>query len=176
LSVQIVASGADYIWYAKENQPSLRKEIELTFQPEVSGAGSRPVPTTFASAAQTDKGHDRIEKRTLTSSTLLKDYLKWPHAAQVFKLERQVWNLQMKPIRSEVVYGLTSLSAARADPARLLELTRGYWGIENGLHYRRDVTLREDATRMRNAHQAEVTAILNNLLIGIATTLLAQPG
>ena len=44
---------------------------------------------------------------------------------------------------------------------------RQHWGIENGLHYRRDVTLREDATRMRNARQAEVTAILNNLLVGV---------
>ena len=167
LSVQIVASDADYLWYAKENQPSLRADIELTFQPEKCGPGSKPVPTVVASDMQTDKGHGRIEKRTLTSSSLLKDYLDWPHAAQVFKLERQVWDLDMKPVRSEVVYGLTSLSATQADPARLLELTRGYWGIENGLHYRRDVTLREDATRTRNARQAEVNAILNNWLIGV---------
>jgi predicted transposase YbfD/YdcC len=167
LSVQIVESGGDYIWYAKDNQPSLRQDIEQTFQPEVCGPGSSPVPTAVECATQSDKGHGRIEKRTLTSSTLLKDYLDWPHAAQVFKLERQVWDVHLKPIRSEVVYGLTSLSAAVAGPTRLLELTRGYWGIENGLHYRRDVTLREDATRMRNARQAEVTAILNNLLVGV---------
>jgi predicted transposase YbfD/YdcC len=167
VSVQIVMGGANYIWYAKDNQPSLRADIELLFQPEQCGPGSKPVPTAFDSATQTDKGHDRIEKRTLTTSSLLKDYLDWPHVAQVFRLERQVWDLQLKPLRSEVVYGLTSLSAAQAGPARLLELTRSYWGIENGLHYRRDVTLREDATRMRNTRQAEVTAILNNLVIGV---------
>jgi predicted transposase YbfD/YdcC len=168
VSVQIVLAGGDYLWYAKDNQPRLRADIELLFQPEQCGPGSSPVPTTFASATQTDKGHDRIEKRTLTTSSLLKDYLDWPHVAQVFQLQRQVWDLQMKPLRSEVVYGLTSLNAAQADPARLLELTRAYWGIENGLHYRRDVTLREDATRMRNTRQAEVTAILNNFVIGVA--------
>src|SRR5258708_11404380 len=75
LSVQIVASGADYVWYAKDNQPSLRKDIELTFQPEQCGPGSKPVPTVVASDLQTDKAHGRIEKRTLTSSSLLKDYL-----------------------------------------------------------------------------------------------------
>jgi predicted transposase YbfD/YdcC len=167
LSAQIVASGADYVWYAKDNQPSLCHDIALTFQPEACGPGSSPVPTQVASDTQTDKAHGRIEKRTLTSSTLLKDYLDWPHAAQVFQLERQVWDLDKKPLRAQVVYGLTSLSAAHADPARLLELTRGYWGIENGLHYRRDVTLREDATRTRNARQAEVVAILNNWLVGV---------
>jgi predicted transposase YbfD/YdcC len=171
LSAQIVESDADYIWYAKDNQPKLRRDIELTFQPEVCGAGSSPVPTPLQSATQTDKGHGRIEKRTLTSSSLLKDYLDWPQVAQVFKLERQVWDLEMKPIRSEVVYGLTSLSAAQAGPARLLALTRAYWGIENGLHYRRDVTLREDATRMRNPRAAQVWASLNNLLVGMLARL-----
>jgi predicted transposase YbfD/YdcC len=168
LSVQIVLDGGDYLWYAKDNQPRLRTDIALLFQPEQCGPGSKPVPTTFDRATQSDKGHERIERRTLPTSSLLKDYLDWPHVAQVFRLERQVWDLHMQPLRAEVVYGLTSLSAAEAGPARLLELTRAYWGIENGLHYRRDVTLREDATRMRNTRQAEVTAILNNFVIGVA--------
>ena len=53
----------------------------------------------------------------------------------------------------------------------MLELTRAYWGIENGLHYRRDVTLREDATRMRDVRAAQVWATLNNLLVGILARL-----
>lgn len=171
VSVQIVQSDGHYVWYAKDNQPRLHQDIELLFQPEQCGPGSKPVPTTFESATQTDKGHGRIEKRTLTTSSLLKDYLDWPHVAQVFRLERQVWDLQQKPLRSEVVYGLTSLSAAQAGPARLLELTRAYWGIENGLHYRRDVTLHEDATRMRNARAAQVWATINNLLVGLLAHL-----
>jgi predicted transposase YbfD/YdcC len=171
LSVQIVVSGGGYVWYAKDNQARLHQDIALLFQPEQCGPGSSPIPTAFERATQTDKGHGRIEKRTLTTSSLLKDYLDWPHVAQVFQLERQVWDLQLKPLRSDVVYGLTSLSAAQAGPARLLELTRAYWGIENGLHYRRDVTLREDATRMRNPRAAQVWATLNNLLVGLLAHL-----
>jgi predicted transposase YbfD/YdcC len=171
MSVQIVVSGGGYVWYAKDNQARLHQDIALLFQPEQCGPGSSPVPTAFESATQVDKGHGRIEKRTLTTSSLLKDYLDWPHVAQVFQLERQVWDLHMHPLRSEVVYGLTSLSAAQAGPARLLELTRAYWGIENGLHYRRDVTLREDATRMRNPRAAQVWATLNNLLVGLLAHL-----
>ena len=81
-------------------------------------------------------------------------------------------DLHLNRVRQQVVYGLTSLSADEADPLRLIALTRGYWGIENGLHYRRDVTLHEDVTRMRDRQQAEVMAILNNLVIG----LVAQQG
>lgn len=46
-------------------------------------------------------------------------------------------------------------------------LVVSYWAIENGLHYRRDKTLKEDATRMSSPIRAQVMAILNNLVIGI---------
>jgi hypothetical protein len=46
-------------------------------------------------------------------------------------------------------------------------MVRDYWGIENGLHYRRDKTLREDATRMTNPALAEAMAIINNLIVGL---------
>jgi predicted transposase YbfD/YdcC len=171
ISVQIVNAGGDYVWLAKENQPRLRADLERLFQPEVCGPGSSPQPTDFASCRQSEKGHGRIEVRTLTASSLLQRYADWPALAQVFKLEREVRTLANQPLRSEVVYGLTSLTRAAADPARMLELTRGYWGIENGLHYRRDVTLHEDATRMKSEQAAQVWATLNNLLVGLLPRL-----
>ena len=171
LSVQIVEAGGDYVWLAKENQPNLRADIERLFLPEVCGPASSPQPTDFQSAQQTSKGHGRLETRTLTVSAMLETYLDWPGVRQVFKLERAVRTLANRPLRSEVVYGLTSLTRAEAGPRRLLELTRAYWGIENGLHYRRDVTLHEDATRMKDKVAAQVWATLNNLLIGLLPRL-----
>jgi predicted transposase YbfD/YdcC len=171
ISLQIVNAGGDYVWLAKENQPRLRTDLEHLFQPEVCGPGSSPQPTDFASSRQSNKGHGRIEVRTLTASSLLQSYSDWPALAQVFKLEREVRSLANQPLRREVVYGLTSLTRAEASPARLLDLTRAYWGIENGLHYRRDVTLREDATRMKSEKAAQVWATLNNLLVGLLPRL-----
>lgn len=171
LSVQIVEAGGEYLWYAKGNQPRLQADIAQTFAAERCGPGSSPFPTDFQTATRTDADHGRIEKRTLTTSSLLHGYADWPALAQVFKLEREVWDLQLKPLRAEVVYGLTSLRAEEADAARLLELTRGYWGIESGLHYRRDVSLHEDATRMRQPRAAQVWATLHNLLVGLLAPL-----
>lgn len=54
-----------------------------------------------------------------------------------------------------------------ADPEKLLALLREYWGIENGLHYRRDVTLLEDATRLTVGDSGHNMAILNNLVTGL---------
>jgi len=65
----------------------------------------------------------------------------------------------------ETVHGITSLNAERADAARLVKLTRGHWGIENGLHYRRDVTLGEDASRVRKGVAPQVMAALRNTII-----------
>lgn len=170
LSVQLLAAGGDFVWLAKENQPTLRADIEQAFQPEHAVKGFSPLVTDFRSARTVDKGHGRHEERTLTASSLFNDYLAWPGVAQVFKLERRTIRLATGEVRHETVYGLTSLSAAEASPKRLLSLVRQYWGIENGLHYRRDKSLHEDATRMRNANLAQNLATLNNLVVGLVLT------
>ncbi len=73
----------------------------------------------------------------------------------------------------EVVHGITSLGPDRADAARLLALTRGHWGIENGLHYRRDVTLGEDASRVRKGVAPQVMAALRNGIIHVLSEVVA---
>ena len=67
----------------------------------------------------------------------------------------------------ETVYGITSLSIEEADAARLLELTRDHWGIENGLHYQRDVTLGEDQSRVRKGSAPQVMAALRNSVLHV---------
>lgn len=59
-----------------------------------------------------------------------------------------------KKTSSETVYLITSLPAAEADPARLLALSRAHWGIENRLHYVRDVSMDEDRCRVRAGARA----------------------
>lgn len=170
LSVQILDAEGDFIWLVKDNQPTLRRDIEQWFAPESCVKGFSPGTKDFQTAHTVDKGHGRHEARTLTTSSLLNDYLDWPGVAQVFKLERRTIRLATGEVRHEVVYGLTSLSADEASPKRLLSLTRQYWGIENGLHYRRDKSLHEDAIRMCNPNLAQNLAALNNLVVGLVLT------
>ena len=72
---------------------------------------------------------------------------------------------------SEVAYGLTSRQPETASAEQLLDWTRQYWGIENGLHYRRDVTLKEDSTRMSLSKMPRVMATLNNFIVGLTQKL-----
>ena len=167
-SAQIVAAGGDYVWTIKGNQPRTEWAIQKLFVHEVCNfKQGAPLSKHCQRIAQVHKGHGRIEKRTIWVSTELNDYLDWPAVAQVFRLEREVWHPKSLGRRREVVYGLTSLTPEAASPAKLLALTRQYWGIENGLHYRRDVTLQEDATRLTVGNSGHNMAILNNLVVSL---------
>lgn len=171
LSVQVCAAGGDYIWFVKENQPRLRADVQRFFAPRASRPGWHHPPLAKRQAQQSNKGHGRLERRTLTAVTDETAYLDWPAAAQVFKIERRRCCLRTGQITEETAYGITSLTPERASAQRLLQLTRHHWGIENGLHYRRDTTLREDQTRISQPTQAETVAVLNNFIVGLARKL-----
>ena len=91
----------------------------------------------------------------------------WPGLAQVFQVTVRRTDKRRHRTTESVRYGVTSLSAAAAGPEQLLQLVRGHWGIEGGLHQRRDVTLGEDASQVRMGHAPQVLACLNNVVIGL---------
>jgi hypothetical protein len=114
-------------------------------------------------ASSLDKGHGRIERRTIRLTSILTKHQEFRGLAQGFELTRE--RTEKGKTTVEVVHGITSLRPERADAKRLLELTRGHWGIENGLHYRRDVTLGEDASRIHKGVAPQVMAALRNTVI-----------
>lgn len=166
LSTHIVEGGGDFVWTIKGNQSRTEEDIELLFAPESCAPGFSPSHKDFRTASTLDKGHGRLERRTLTASSLLKDYVNWPYLQQVFRIERRFLRIRDGKVMEEVRYGLTSLTADEASPERLLELVRAHWSIENGLHYRRDETFREDRCRL-TGQGARAMAVLNNLVLGL---------
>lgn len=167
LSKQIRKSGGDFIWLIKANQPQVLEDLEQHFAAPTPTVLGNYLPDDFRVFEQREKGHGRKERRRITVSSELKGYTNWPELEQVFRLERERVDLRSGEVEREVVYGLTSLSRKRASAGPLLGLVRAYWGIENGLHYRRDVTFREDRTRMTLGDAGHVLASLNNLVIGL---------
>ena len=89
---------------------------------------------------------------------------------QVIAVQRESLDLgqpDAKPT-GEVGYYVSSLSLAQRDAAAVAAAIRGHWSaIENGTHYRRDVTLGEDANRTADRNGAAVLASLRNLANGI---------
>jgi predicted transposase YbfD/YdcC len=66
-----------------------------------------------------------------------------------------------------VAYAVTSLSPQKASPQRLLTLWRGHWGIENRLHWVRDVTFDEDRSAIRTGAAPQIMAALRNTVISM---------
>jgi predicted transposase YbfD/YdcC len=170
LATQILEAQGEYVFPVKENQPQLYKNIQSLFAPEYPKPGFGKIQTDFLTAQTVNKGHGRIELRTITTSEMLNAYAAWPGLAQVYRLERHFqWRRHGRSYRTsrEVEFGITSLTRTEASPAHLLNLRRAHWGIETGLHYRRDVTLQEDATRMTVGNTGKVMASINNLVLAL---------
>jgi predicted transposase YbfD/YdcC len=150
-----------YLLIAKDNQSCLRQDLELFFnEPPVDCRDWRTARTV-------NKGHGRREIREIVVSTELNEFLAdtWSGVAQVFRLTRIV--TEDGHTSTEVVSGLTSLSPKEASALRVLELVREHWAIENRLHWRRDVTLREDACQVRKGEAPRVLAVLNSFLLAL---------
>ena len=170
LSAQIVGGGGDYLWKVKENQPELLADIRTLFDPPPPTKSEAPnfaLPTDLEWASSLNKGHGRVEERTIWVSSALCGYSEWPHLEQVFKLKCRVVD-GLGQVKEMVHYGVTSLPSTAASPRMLLRVVRKHWGIENGLHYRRDVSLDEDNSQVRVGHAPRVLATLNNIVVGLA--------
>jgi predicted transposase YbfD/YdcC len=161
IAQDILDRQGDYLMVVKDNQPTLRADIAFLFE------GPDGCPAGVTRAQSTDRDHDRRERRTLRASTALTGYVDWPGAAQVFRVERRVVDTSTGEIHLEMVYGVTSLAADRADARALLRLLRGHWTIENRSHWVRDVTFDEDRSRARSGAIPQVMAAFRNLAISL---------
>lgn len=150
-----------YVIPIKDNNPAVRRDLQEFFEDE--GIDRHE----FQVHKQTTKGHGRLEVREIWTSTQMNDWFhnEWAGIAQVFRIRRTV--KEKGEERQELVYGLTNVPRTKADAKRLLELNRKHWWIENRLHYRRDVTLGEDASQVRSVGAPEVLAALNGGLLAL---------
>jgi len=168
----------------KENQPLTLEAVMLSF--------ADPWTPRERVVVAGDRHGDREERRTLEVSTEVVPYLAqreqvdreegeagtiagWPALAQVCRILREVEYVsgaRAGESSAQWAYAVTSLPPAQADAARLEQLWRGHWTIENGLHYVRDVTLGEDACQVRSDHAPANLAACRNA----ALNLLRQAG
>jgi predicted transposase YbfD/YdcC len=158
LSRQVVEQEGDYFWVVKDNQPTLKADIALLF-------AEPPFGEVLDQVEDQSQHGGRKETRRLWASDVLVDYLQWPQVGQVGKLEREV-TCKGKTTR-ETAYAITSLTPQHADARRLLELWRGHWHIENGLHWVRDVVYGEDRCRIRCGQAPRACASLRDLALGL---------
>lgn len=142
----------------KDNQPRLKDDIATLWE-----HAEEPMPPQVE---HWNKGHGRVEQRRLWVSEALVGYTDWPYFAQACRIERKR-TLRNGKVEQEVSYAITSLASPEADPQRLMDIWRGHWGIENRLHWVRDVTFDEDRSQVRTGAAPQIMAALRNTAIGL---------
>jgi predicted transposase YbfD/YdcC len=150
-----------YVIPIKENNPAVLRNLTEFFADE--GIDRKE----FQYHKETNKGHGRLEVREIWTSTQMNEFFEkdWAGIAQVFMIRRKIKTKDEE--RIEIVYGITSVPRKNADAMRLLDLNRKHWHVENRLHYRRDVTLGEDAAQVRSYAAPEVIAALNGGILAL---------
>ncbi|HEX4705960.1 MAG TPA: ISAs1 family transposase [Pseudonocardiaceae bacterium] len=144
--------GADYVFTVKENQHRLYAQLDALPWSDA------PVHATAGI------GHGRTERRTIQVLPV-GDEVTFPFAAQAFLIERYVTDHVTCSASAVAALGVTSLTAAAADPPQIASYVRGHWHIENRPHWVRDVTVGEDASRVRTGTAPRALASLRNLAI-----------
>ena len=154
-----------YLAIIKDNNPAVRRRLAAFFEDEKINRKE------WQYHKEVNKGHGRLEVREIWTSTQMNQYLRkeWAGASQIFMIRRTV--TEKGETRVHIVYGITNLPRRKANAERLLELNRKHWHIENRLHYRRDVTLGEDASQVRIKGAPAVLAALNGGILALSDFL-----
>ncbi len=140
--------------------------------------------------ATAETGHGRHEIRTIRVTSQVPDGItrRFPGTAQMMLIERYRHDIRGSAtaacraagddphmagcaaghkISCETVLALTALTPAQAGPEFLLARNRGHWGIENGLHLRRDTTYAEDASRLRAGGAPRLFASIASTVVSV---------
>ena len=148
----ITTAGADYVLTVKSNQPRLHRACKKLPWAKV------PTHSTV------DTRHGRRARRTIKVLTA-PAWIDFPGAAQVAQIRRTITRHGRKTV--EVVYVITSTDHRDGPPATLAAWVQGHWGIENQLHWVRDVTYDEDRSQIRTGNAPQVMATIRNVAISL---------
>jgi predicted transposase YbfD/YdcC len=144
---------AEFVFCVKDNQPGL-----------FAALAALPCNDVLVTHTATDRGHGRVETRTLQILPAPPD-LPFPHVNQVFLVERAVSDLAGNPLSNVAILGVTSLNQLPGNATRIAEAVRGQWSIES-LHWIRDTVCREDDSTAHTRSGPRAMAALRNLAIG----------
>jgi predicted transposase YbfD/YdcC len=169
---QVVQQEGDYLLCLKENHPDMKRNVEDRFK-ELEGKRKKLWPMDEYEIQE--KGHDRLETRKHTviykrdehGWGLIDLHEEWKNLNAILKIESERVNLQTGVVSTENRYYITSM---KDDAKTIAHATREHWNIENKLHWRLDVLMREDECRVRAGNSAENFAVLRHLAFNLLKT------
>lgn len=159
---QIKEQGGDYCISLKGNQSSLHDSVKDFFSISEENKFNG---VTHSAYQETDKEHGRLETRKYYITEHLEtlpNIEKWEGFKSIGMVIREIFDGEEK--KTERRYFINSISA---NAAQFAGATRGHWEIENRLHWRLDVTLREDACRIRKGNAPAIVGTIRHMCLGL---------
>jgi len=163
IAAAIRDAGANYLLAVKANQPTLQAEIEACFD--------AAEPGTVDTHTDHDKGHGRIEQRTVSVIREV-DWLpgerrfpgerRLPGAACIIRVHARIQRGEKLHEETRSYISSAVLTAEQAGAA-----VRGHWGIENRLHWVLDVTFNDDQSRLRKGFGARNMAVVRHFALNL---------
>ena len=161
IAKQVKEGGGDYVLTLKRNQPQLEREVRGYFEAAEEDDYERP---EIGHEATSEEGHGRIEHRSYFLSTDLSSLSgveKWNGLKAIGMVESE--RHSGGHVSIEQRYFITSLG----DVKLFQRAVRSHWGIENGLHWRLDVTFREDDSRIRRGNGAHNIGVIRHVAMNL---------
>ena len=156
----VEAHGADYLMSVKKNASETHHLLStICWERDATGCFREAV----------DKGHGRIQQRSIQVLTPPPRLLNYPHVSQIFRITRKRTDARhhrTANTSTETAYGITSVPASRATPRQLLAYNRGHWSVEVN-HHIRDTTFAEDACLARTRFAPQNNATCTNLALAL---------
>jgi hypothetical protein len=150
----IVEHGSDYVIGVKQHQPTLFRQFQE--QTAVDAAAISQPPR-----AERNKGREEIREVMVFAPHPELDP-EWVGGNQFIRVERSVW--QGATLRTETAYSLSGLTVSAKTWNQGI---RGHWGIENRLHWVKDVTFGEDRSTIRTGTAPETLSVMRNMVINV---------
>ncbi len=151
IAEKILHGGGDYILAVKDNQPTLHAQTQALLD-EAILEGFKAMNYDYFE--QTEKGHGRLETRRCWVTNEIQwigDGWRWPGLQSLVVIESH------RTIKGQTTverrYYISSLPGDNAQ--KMAQAIRAHWGVENQLHWRLDMSFREDESRLHKGHGAE---------------------
>jgi Transposase len=154
----IVESGNHYIVQVKGNQKKLLKQIQ-------QNTSNNGLYTDYHVEETRGRGRTEIRK-TFIYKDLSGISNEWIALRRIIRIERYVYKKNKKS--HETAYYISDIASNKA--RHFAKHIRGHWGIENRLHWVKDVNMKEDDSKIKKGSAPENFSILRNIVCNIYRT------
>jgi predicted transposase YbfD/YdcC len=159
--------GWDYVFGLKGNQSGIFERAKRLLD---------QVSFPADSEVEWEHGHHRMERRRIVRMSVTPEEIGLIGCWQIIAVRRECIPLNKKELPSvEINYYASSIFCSESTVDHMGEIIRGHWAaIENGTHYKRDVSFDEDKCRIAKKKAAHAMATLRNFAVATHEILLDQ--